>query len=445
MKKTTRIICITLCVLLIALSAAGVIYALYSKFSNNQAYAEETEETIVNFNQFSKYYEYQISSSNVNVYYVLDNTNYLPNTLQSSHVYYYDFTINSSSNFHSIEIYSSGYNRIMTSAANNGKGNGTFTGASDIMAQGRAYILSGNSISVNFNLILIDLTLMYGDTIANTLTLEELEQIFTAQYYSYTTGMTIDSTGFEQYNAGVMSARESMTITTTSANIAENLDNVVINSSYGSTSKSLIQGYMVWSAQSNYSNCTALFNLETNFNEGDYFEFEFYTITGADSLTLPNFNQFYDLQIVAIDSNNNIVPLANVKAQDSNSITTKAAFYLPFSTDKLYITTPHNYIVGYNNFTIKITTTNLTALSLYSYKDGYRQGNSSGYNKGYNKGISEQNATLGTMEYIGAAFTGIGSILQIELLPGIPFSLFILLPLMFGLIAFVVKLSKGGS
>lgn len=426
MKKSTRIILIILCSILIALSVAGVIWSFVNKFTQ-EAHAEEIEEntqtTFVNFNQY-------IQNSYINY----TTNSYYANTLPVG-IYY--MSINSNVNTRILFVYSGG--SYYAKSINEGKNDFLFTFNNQINA-----IQFDNAITyTNFNAI--NLTQMYGSETANTITLAQCQQLFRADYYPYNEGTTIDLSGFEQYNAGAMSVRESMTINTTSANVADNLDNVVINSSYGSVSKALIQGYMVWGA-GDYANCVALFNLETNFNEGDYFEFEFYTITGADSANgLPNINTFYDLQIIAVNSSGNIVPLATVKAQNNPNATTKATFYLPFSTNKLYITTPHKYIIGYNNFKINITTTNLTALSLYSYKDGFREGRSSGYTSGYNAGIAQQNATLGTMEYIGAAFNGIGSILQIELLPNVPLSLFILLPLMFGLITFVVKLSKGGS
>ena len=435
MKKTTRIISITLCILLIALSAAGVIWALYSKFANNEVHAEEIEEN--NFVNFNQLYNYGLNDITFNVgqYKVIQNATF--SVIQNN--IYYTYVSNVNSNITAVKIWGNNESvNVLDSSTYYARFQSSYT-FNDCKFELRSMQGGSNTFYIN----IINLSLMYGS--GQEPDLETCRELFKANYYNYTEGTTIDLSGFEQYNAGVMSARESMTINTTSANIADNLDNVDINSSYGSSNKALIQGYMVWGTQDQYTNCTALFNLETNFNEGDYFEFEFYTITGADSINLPNISTFYDLQIIAVDRSGNIVPLANVKAQNNASSATKSTFYLPFSTDKLYITTPHKYIIGYNNFNINITTTNLTALSLYSYKDGYRQGRSSGYTSGYNAGIAQQNATLGTMGYIQSAFNGIGSILQIELLPNVPFSLFILLPLMFGLIAFVVKLSKGGS
>lgn len=422
MKNGTRIFLIILCGILIALSAAGVIWAIANKVSN-KAYAEEIQtEEIVNFNQ-------QVQNQYIN--FTATDGQTIPVSFYSGICY---IRINVSTRCIMKIQYASTYYSFTCEVGNN-----TFLYNIAYNTSAIQFNIYGSTTEIkNFNII--NLTIMG----LPNYTIEQCNNLFTAPYYQYTSGTPMYLSGFEQYAQGAQAMRESMTINVASATIADNLDNVVINSSYGSDSKSLIQGYMVWGS-STYSNCTALINLQTNFNEGDYFEFEFYTITGADTVQVPNITTFYDLQIIAVDSSGNIVPLTDIKAQNNANSTTKASFYLPFSTDKLYITTPHKYIVGYNNFIINMTTTNLTALSLYSYNDGYRNGRGQGYTAGYNKGISEQNATLGTMEYIGAAFSGIGTILSIELLPGVPFSLFVLLPLMFGLIAFVIKLTKGGS
>lgn len=454
MKRTTRIILIIICTLLIILSAVGVIWAFVNKFGN-KAYADyldvvNDQNAIINFNQQldirtidSNYYGVQVTTNNKGFDFSGRATAegflslYNMSTI-SGHVYYFYSTLPESL-YNSMYLYhhnGTSYDFRINASPQIITLNGNYSTLD-------CNIHSGYTFNGTYYFNLIDLTQMFGS--GNEPNINQCKDLFKCDYYNYTTGTAISINGFDQYNNGAMSVRESMTINTTSANIADNLDNEVINSSYGSTSKTLIQGYMVWNTEGNYANCTALFNLQTNFNEGDYFEFEFYTITGADTLSLPNQSFTMDLQIIAVDSSGNIVPLTTIKAQNNATTPTKATFYLPFDTDKLYITTPHRYIVGYNNFNINITTTNLTALSLYSYQDGYRSGRSNGYTAGYNKGLSETNATLGTMEYIGAAFSGIGEVLQIELLPGVPFSLFILLPLMFGLIAFVVKLSKGGS
>lgn len=416
---------------MIAIGAASIYFAASSVFAEE---IEEDTNTILNFNQqvFDTYTHNADFNYNINVA-DLGGSN-------SSHKYYVKISYTATESGY-IDLYIGNY----------GIGRRFTPGNSDIIdtyGSNNTYVdlrpqYTNDVKHINYFMI-IDLTQMFGENVANNITLEQCRNYFKTDYYNYTLGTAIDLSGFEQYNSGAMNARQSMTINTTSANIADNLDNVVINSSYGSSNKALIQGFMVWGTQDQYTNCTALFNLETNFNEGDYFVFEFYTITGADSINLPNISTFYDLQIVAVDSSGNIVPLATVKAQDSSSTTSKATFYLPFSTDKLYITTPHKYIIGYNNFKISITTTNLTALSLYSYKDGYKAGMSAGYTNGYNNGINGNNAAITSMDYIKSAFTTLGDILTIQVFPNVPLGTFFLLPLMASLIFFIVKVSKGG-
>lgn len=72
------------------------------------------------------------------------------------------------------------------------------------------------------------------------------------------------------------------------------------------------------------------------------------------------------------------------------------------------------------------------------YDIGYDIGYDNGYDNGYNKGISEniENGGFGLM--LKQVFTSVGSFLEIELLPGIPFGAIIAVPIIFGIIAFIL-------
>lgn len=64
------------------------------------------------------------------------------------------------------------------------------------------------------------------------------------------------------------------------------------------------------------------------------------------------------------------------------------------------------------------------------------------YNLGYNKGINEQDAT-GFVGLLAGVFGGLGSLLAIEILPNISLGAIIAVPLVFGVIAFILGKRKG--
>ena len=177
-------------------------------------------------------------------------------------------------------------------------------------------------------------------------------------------------------------------------------------------------------------------------------------------MLIPNYQGGLYLAIFNYTDNGTLLPLWVGEVQDGYNLDTIDASFNIVNIDTLYFglfTSDTSFTQATNSsaYFIKteLTIYNIDVAALVNSaigqtKSAYMEGGAEYeaiYNKGYLRGIAEQNATIGTMEYIGAAFSGIGSILAIELLPGVPFSLFVLLPLMFGLIAFVVKLSKGGD
>lgn len=77
------------------------------------------------------------------------------------------------------------------------------------------------------------------------------------------------------------------------------------------------------------------------------------------------------------------------------------------------------------------------------YNDGLQDGETIGENKGYNKGYQDAlddtagNAT-GFKTLLFTVFTGLGEFLAIELLPGISIGVIILVPIVFGLLMFIL-------
>lgn len=76
------------------------------------------------------------------------------------------------------------------------------------------------------------------------------------------------------------------------------------------------------------------------------------------------------------------------------------------------------------------------------YNRGYEKGHNEGYQKGYNTGINEQLADKDFTNILKSAFIAIGSLLAINLLPGISIGAIIAVPIVFGIIAFVLGKRK---
>lgn len=76
------------------------------------------------------------------------------------------------------------------------------------------------------------------------------------------------------------------------------------------------------------------------------------------------------------------------------------------------------------------------------YNRGYEEGHEIGYQTGYNAGISEQIQDKDFTNLLKSVFVGIGSFLGINLLPGITIGAIIAVPIVFGIIAFILGKRK---
>lgn len=78
----------------------------------------------------------------------------------------------------------------------------------------------------------------------------------------------------------------------------------------------------------------------------------------------------------------------------------------------------------------------------YGYHEGYEIGYDLGYGNGYNQGVSENIETGGFGLVLKQVFGGIGAFLGIQLLPGISIGAIIAVPIVFGIIAFILGRRK---
>lgn len=83
------------------------------------------------------------------------------------------------------------------------------------------------------------------------------------------------------------------------------------------------------------------------------------------------------------------------------------------------------------------------------YNDGYSFGYDNGYDLGYNDGyqtaINDGSAEFGLTTMLSGLFVGLGSLLSIELLPNISIGMIIAVPVVFGIIAFILGKRGGGD
>ena len=86
----------------------------------------------------------------------------------------------------------------------------------------------------------------------------------------------------------------------------------------------------------------------------------------------------------------------------------------------------------------------LLETNAWDYINGWNIGQSSGYTTGYNLGVLEvmdESLNIGT--FIQVAADGVGGLLAVELLPNISLGMIVAVPLVFGLMAFVIGVSTG--
>lgn len=76
------------------------------------------------------------------------------------------------------------------------------------------------------------------------------------------------------------------------------------------------------------------------------------------------------------------------------------------------------------------------------YNRGHEEGYNKGYNVGYNTGINEQLADKDFTNLLKSAFIAIGTFLGINLLPGVSIGAIIAVPIVFGIIAFILGRRK---
>lgn len=427
---------ITLTILAISM----ILILSFVMFIPNQSvyaeYNELNENTLVNFNQYveDKYINYTTNS-----YY----GNFLP-------IGTYYGKINSNVNTTVLFVFSGGgYYR-----QNIVIGNNIFK--INILKQVQAIQFDNEITYTNFNMI--NLTQMFGEN--NIPSLEQCQDYFTAQYYSYNTGTEIpfSKSYLQGYQEGAQSVYENLTITLNTYTIGSNSQTYANNT--------IERGELYFDNQySTYAfNGVIAINLLGNVERGTNINIDFELFIPSLQGEPSNIWEKYQLYFAYVDSNNNLVNITGIQAKyiGSTKNAYKGDFALPITTSTIYCYLQYNTVGGNlapltalaNKSDITFKGLDIAQLVNNAYNKGASDTNAkyspgsvlynSIYELGKSDGIAQGNTFVNGLDVISTTFTKVFSIFNVEILPGIPLSIFILLPLLFGLIMFVVKIAKGG-
>lgn len=464
MKKDTflKILYVCLAVIVIVFTISFVYYSIESKIDH--VFADTLENNaILNFNQLNQNGNF---SSNTN--WRIFNTNNYNLSISNNSAKVIVNSVNSDSNLYSCLISSTNTNVfthnhkifihsvIDTNIVSNIRldfHTGTTLGQTQIGKNEYDYIYTlPNVIDSNYfygvvlnnqaigsyyelsNYFIVDLTQMFG--VGNEpQTIEEAKTYFPLDYYSYNLGspISVSQLNFENgYNLGYKNGLDigykytnSEIVFKNQINNFEDLNthkkvNAIINEDNTITYYSNVigTGYLIPKNKQviiTWEYISAGVTMSLDNGEGSHFELDIDNSNNANSRYIYSFSSSEDGSLNFYSDNEQTITINNLIVYIAN-----------------------DEQISYDN----------------GYNDGWKDGKKSVdtqsyYDNGFIDGKNWQinhnpNSAWGSSwEFIGSAFSGVGDILSIELLPNIPLWTFIAIPLLFGLIALLYKLIGG--
>lgn len=409
---------------------------------NSNVYAEEL--VVYNFNQYiaNDYINNTISS-------------YFGNSMP---VGLYFIRINSNINTSILFVYSGGayYSKSITIGEN----------AFIINLENNINAIQFNNSITYTGLNAINLTQMYGA--GNEPTIEQCKETFIATY-NYTNNNVISNNDFNSYNNGYKDALNSFDYklnTSQTYNSFESGDVIEYPSASiigSTTSTSLI--YPVYKP-SNPEYILQPTYYQVNVNKYGRLRLGTEIDKGADvnikGMVSGNYNMGLNttskINICILDYQNNLVVLKTIDLpsytgnKQINYTNFEVNFTLSSNTESLYFTCDNLSTSTTNTYfylgDIEISTKILNTSQLIenSYNTGYDTGYSNGYDIGYNNGINTKGESVwqNSMAFIKNIFVNIFDIFSIEILPNVSLGTFIIIPLIFAILFFIVKIAKGG-
>lgn len=446
-------------ILLVAICLAFcILVSIHTIFNNENVYAEENEtqqRQIVNFNQYieNSYVNYSsvvvgFNSNQITFGYVL-----APN-----HIFYVKYNVRVSGN-NAVEFgfRPNGENNSRTDTlnANNSRVDYVITNVNKYSC----IFAYTNGTDTRINCMCVDLTQMFGDNIP---TLEECRNIFISEYYYYNTGSEIYLDSLESYSrgytAGFNSAWESQ-------NVSYKQFVIGAQSFAFNNQQYTEESTKSYDAVAGAYSFGGILGIPLGFTSigGTNYEIDFTLLCTDWAGESLSFKQEYSLYFYYIDSDNNLIQIGKIPYYEisGNYGTYKGSFVCPVDTDTIYLefttkpldNTPTIATAFASNITFRSQNIESAINSAFnsgaeSVKESYLPGGdlyNSIYNLGYSNGIASNKPFTDSWDFIGQSFHGIGEILAMELIPGLPLGLFVALPLLVGLLFFIVKIAKGSG
>ena len=409
---------------------------------NSNVYAEEL--VVYNFNQ---YIQNDYINNTINSYF----GNSMPVGL-------YFIRINSNINTSILFVYSGGayYSKSISIGEN----------AFIINLENNINAIQFNNSITYTGLNAINLTQMYGA--GNEPTIEQCKETFIATY-NYTNNNVISKNDFNSYNNGYKDALNSFDYklnTSQTYNSFESGNTIEYPeaSIIGSTTPTPLI-YPVYKP-SNPEYILQPTYYQVNVNKYGRLRLGTEIDKGSDiivkGMVSGNYNMGLNttskINICILDYQNNLVVLKTIELpsytgnKQINYTNFEVNFTLSGNSESLYFTCD-NLSTNTNNTyfylgDIEISTKILNTSQLIenSYNTGYDTGYNNGYDIGYNNGINTKGESVwqNSMAFIKNIFVNIFDIFSIEILPNVSLGTFIIIPLIFAILFFIVKIAKGG-
>lgn len=430
---------------MIAIGAASIYFAASSVFA--EGLDDITSDTIVNFNQIinpannvnTSYYTYNNGTYNFNVITNWININE-PISILSNHKYYACFN----SDTENIRI--SLTNNIDYGILNSLLPVKTII-EPNVSKDNMVLMFNGNNQSFKSTGYIIDLTQMFGETVANTITIEQCENYFTADYYPYNTGTPIPFSVdyMNGYINGVNDTLNNFQYILNNDTVQVSMQDVNFGNYYGEVTK--YSNYVRADGISDKYTCCYL-PFISPIPQGAHFKVRGQFTHNDGNASVPIVIAYLqDGQLFELARQRVTGGYANAYTYEFDSPANINGFYF-------YLDDDSGAAITIYNTTVEVLNVDYAAI-LYSAAENAKAqveknylprnpGYEAIFAAGYQKGQQDGNAALTSMDYIQSAFISLGEILAIQVFPNVPLGTFFLLPLMASLIFFIVKVSKGG-
>lgn len=307
-------------------------------------------------------------------------------------------------------------------------------------------------VNGNYNFMIVDLTQCFG--VGNEpSSVEEFKSYFSNDYYPYTLSTLISLNTLDAYTNGVNDTLSNLSYSFTAVDSYNRITNANVkinNITYDSTLNKTTLGndFVSLGVPGSTQNGVLYFPFSTTLNSGDTISlsgYYGYLIFGSGN---------YSVDIVVVNGDS----FAKIDTSTKTGSTINELKYinnlnytLPFSCSGIYFIC-QGAGVCVSNFTISVQVLNFQSLINDAYKSGQKSVDiksieAEAYEKGKQFGISlkGENVWSNANEFIKNIFVGIFDILSIEFLPNVTLGTFVLIPLIFSVLFFIVKVSKGGG